>query len=261
MGFLDRLVHDMLKESTGYDLRKVTRLVGGKNLLMLGAGAAVAGGAVAATQRGQQGPSTGPSSWPAPSGPPSAAPPPPPVPVGPPATSPRPAGSPAGREVPPPPPLPPQVATPGPSASSSPPPATPGGVAPPEEAAGSGGEVPISPELTFALVRTMVAAALADGDLDDREKEMIHQRLGESGLPADRVQQIHRDLVIPPSPAELARLTDVRSEHEAMYRFAGLLILADGQVSDLERAWLDRLATAFGFEADAKAALEGEIFA
>ena len=107
----------------------------------------------------------------------------------------------------------------------------------------------------------MVAAALADGDLDDREKEMIHRRLGESGLPADRVQQIHRDLVIPPSPAELARLTDVRSEHEAMYRFAGLLILADGQVSDLERAWLDRLATAFGFEGDAKAALEAEIFA
>ena len=42
MGFLSGLVNGMIKESTGYDVKKVTRLVGSKNLLMLGAGAALA---------------------------------------------------------------------------------------------------------------------------------------------------------------------------------------------------------------------------
>ena len=121
-------------------------------------------------------------------------------------------------------------------------------------------ELPISPELSYAIVRTMVAAALADGHLGENEKSLIHGRLDSSGLPADHIQQVHRDLVIPPTPAELAGMTNALSELEAMYRFASAVILADGDVSDLERSWLDRLATAFGFDGDRKSELEAEIF-
>ena len=120
--------------------------------------------------------------------------------------------------------------------------------------------MPISPDLTYAIVRTMVSAALADGNMDEKEKATILDRLGSSGLDAERVQQVHRDLVIPPSPAQLAGITESFSEREAMYRFAGLIILSDGQVTDLERGWLDRLAVALGFDAERKGQLEAEIF-
>ncbi len=263
MGFLNGLVNDMLKESTGYDVRKITRMVGGKNLLMLGAGAALAGGMAGGFG---QGANDGPSTWAEPPRAGGGSPPPlPPLPgaspaqAAPPLPTPTAAPLPAAPEPAAPPPLPPTPA-----------------IAPPMEApaadgiiAGSGQaaeevaeeEVPISADLTYAIVRTMVSAALADGNMDEKEKATILDRLGSSGLDAERVQQVHRDLVIPPTPAELASLTESFSEREAMYRFAGLIVLSDGQVTDLERSWLDRLAVALGFDAERKGHLEGEIFA
>ncbi|MEM8994057.1 MAG: hypothetical protein AAGF23_04615, partial [Acidobacteriota bacterium] len=59
MGFLNGLVNDMIKQSTGYDVRKVTRLGGGKNLMMLAGGAALAGGVASAMQ--QQGAGAAPT--------------------------------------------------------------------------------------------------------------------------------------------------------------------------------------------------------
>lgn len=288
MGFLNGLLGDMMRESTGYDLRKMRKLgkmVGKKNLLLLGAGAAVAGG-VAASSAGQQqfgtAPGTGPSSWAAPTGPPAPNAPPqhppasapptgalPPIPgasppaAAPPPLPPVPGSAPAATPVAPPAgaePLPaPRPAGPPPGSSPGSLPAESNPVAAP--AGNDSDEIEISPDLTYAIVRTMVAAALADGHLSEEEKGAIHGRLGSSGLASDRIQQVHRDLVIPPSPAELAGMTAEASELEAMYRFAGLLILADGQVSELERSWLDRLAVAFGFDGAKKAGLEAEIFA
>ncbi len=60
MGFLDRLVSDLLQDSTGLPVRRLVRMVGGKNLLMMGAGAVLAGGAATAlgqspSQSGQGG--------------------------------------------------------------------------------------------------------------------------------------------------------------------------------------------------------------
>lgn len=290
MGFLDGLLNDMVRESTGYDpkmlrklkknkkLKKVTRLVGKKNLLLLGAGAAVAGG-VAASQGGFGGalsdPTNGPSTWAAPTGPPPetpsaappahTAPPPPPVPVPVPGALAGPAGADTGAA--PKPPLPPIPGAPPPAAPSAPS-ASPD--APVLDAGAASAvlvedgeeteEMAVSPELAFAIVRAMVAAALADGHLDEHEKQLIHGRLDDSGLGADRIQQVHRDLVIPPTPAELAGSSTEVAELEAMYRFASAVILVDEKVSDLERSWLDRLATAFGFEGGRKAELEAEIF-
>ena len=326
MGFLDGLVGDMLKESVGYDVGKITRMVGTKNLLLLGAGAALAGGAAAGFG---QGPNDGPSTWQDPPrqghapGPPTALPPLPPLPGQAPvsAAPPLPTAAPLVQTAPtvapaPMPALPtvpvavtpapapvetlttpavppvsaappanssevaePPSATPPtpetevvaaePTAQTPPPPPVPAPTSPPElesEPASQGqeGGAPIqepkiSPELTFALVRTMVSAALADGLMDDREKDIILERLKHSGLDAEKRQRIHRDLEVPASPAELATMTDSQDEREAMFRFAGLILLSDQKVTELERDWLDRLAFAFGFDVDRKVQLETEV--
>lgn len=252
MGFLDRLVGGMLKESVGYDVGKITRMIGGKNLLMLGAGAALAGGAASGFGQGE---SDGPSTW---QDPPrqGAAPPLPPVP-----------GAPAGpsaapTSLPPVPSIPTAVATPA-SDLSSPdlpsPDLPPVPSAPPAVQSEPAPEPVISPQLTYALVRCMVSAALADGHLDDKEKAMILGHLEESNLDAEQRQQVHRDLVIPPSPADLAALSDSFDEREAMYRFAALVILTDDDISEFEREWLDRLAVSFAFDGERQLRLEDEV--
>ena len=114
--------------------------------------------------------------------------------------------------------------------------------------------------MTYAVVRTMVAAALADGHLAPEEKAIIHQHLGESGLSEAQTAQVHQDLVLPPSPAELAAMAGDAEAREALYRFGALVVLADQQATDLERGWLERLAEAFELDADRRAALEAEIF-
>lgn len=116
-------------------------------------------------------------------------------------------------------------------------------------------------EVTYAIVRAMVAGALADGQLDPAEKDMILGRLGESGLAPEQVSQIHKDLVIPPSPQELAAMTPTSEMREMLYRFAALVVLAEGGVSEPERRWLETLGQTFELSTDRLAALEAELTA
>jgi uncharacterized membrane protein YebE (DUF533 family) len=201
MGFLDSLVSDLIRSSTGFNAKPFVRAVGGKNLLLLG-GAAIAGAIAAEKMRGQQ---------------PGATPPLPPLP---------------GEATPPLPPLPvPAVSEP-----------------------------QLPQPLLFAIVRTLVAGALADGQMHAEEKKLIEKHLGESGLSADQVSQIHKDLVIPASPDELARSASTAEDRELLYRFGALVVLAEGQASPPEKAWLDRLSAALGLSAERRSALEREIF-
>lgn len=220
MGFLENLVSDMIGESVGINPRRLIRMVGGKNLLMMGAGAALAGGAASAAKMTGRPPAA----------PRPASPPPPPLPPPPPPLPPPP--------LPPPPPPPAQAVAPAPAPA----------------------ELELTREATFAIVRTMVAAALADGNLDPREKEIIQRRLAESDLSEQQTRQIHQDLVLPPSIDDIVRLTPPGMDREGMYRIAGLVLLAKGPVSDLERAWLDRLARGLGLEAERVETLDKELF-
>ncbi len=238
MGFLDRLVGDMVSDATGLPARRVMRMVGTKNLLLLG-GAAVAGGFAAhkLSERSQQGAQGSAAPPPPPPGQSAAPPPPPPPPAD---------------AAPPPPPVPGQAKP----AQAVPPPPVPGAAEPEMES----GEDP-SPELVFAVVRTMVAAALADGHMAPAEKQAIQGRLGESNLAQAQVEQVHQDLVIPPPPDELAQMAESTEGRELLYRFALLVIGVDRQVSELERSWLDRLGRAFGLDPERQAALEQELLA
>ncbi len=233
MGFLDRMISDLIQDNTGINARRMVRKIGGGKILALG-GAALAAGMFAEKQGmfGRGGQST---SAPPPPGAPSSPPGAPPVPGQRAAPPPLPGSRPAA----PPPPLPP-------AATAS---ATAGEL-----------EDELPQELTYAIVRTMVAAALADGNLAASEKAIIQKHLGESGLSDEQTAQVHKDLVLPPSPEELAALTGDAPAREVLYRFGALVALADQDVSDLERQWLEHLATAFEITGDRKTALEAEIF-
>jgi uncharacterized membrane protein YebE (DUF533 family) len=199
MAFLDNLVSDLIRKSTGFNARPFVRKVGAKNILLLG-GAAIAG-ALAAEKMRQPQPAQGV------------------------------------------PPLPPPI----------PPPPVP--AVPVEESRES-----VPKELLFAIVRTMVAGALADGEIHSEEKKLIEGRLGESGLGPLEVSQIHKDLVIPPAPAEILRAVPGGEDRELLYRFGYLVVRADSEASEKEKAWLDALAAAAGLSQERRKTIEDEIF-
>jgi uncharacterized membrane protein YebE (DUF533 family) len=207
MALLDNLLSDLIRSSTGFNARPLVRMVGGKNILLLG-GAAIAG-VLAAEKMSQQGTPAVP----------------PPLPIEP---------------VAPPPPLP-----------ALPP-------LPPLQEASAAPAIPQS--LLFDIVRTMVSAALADGEMHAEEKALIERRLEEGELSSEQTKQVHRDLVIPPTTDELARTVASEEDRELLYRFGALVVLAEGDVSASEKAWLDRLAASLDLESGRRAALEDELF-
>jgi uncharacterized membrane protein YebE (DUF533 family) len=105
----------------------------------------------------------------------------------------------------------------------------------------------------------MVGAALADGQMATAEKQTIHKRLGESGLAQEQISQIHQDLVIPPSTEELATMVTDPQQRAVLYRSAVLVTLADHDLSQVERAWLTRLATSLGFDDNQRLGLEQDL--
>ena len=64
----------------------------------------------------------------------------------------------------------------------------------------------------------------------------------------------------PPSVEDLAALAPDPEVRETLYRFGALVVLADQDASELERAWLERLAAAFEIGGEQKAVLEADIF-
>ncbi len=209
MAFLDRMVSDLIRKSTGVNARSFVRAVGGKNMILLG-GAAIAGALAVDKMR-------------------------------------RPA-TPAAPSARPRPPLPPQLPpVPRTAASNQEPPALPPPIPPPQE-------------LVYAIVRTMVSAALADGEMDSAEKQLLDKRLDESGLSTEQVVQIRKDLVIPAAPVELSGLVVDRDDKETLYRFGALVILADDAVAETEKAWLESLAAALEIDAARRQAIDKDLF-
>lgn len=236
MGFLDRLVSDMIRRETGFNPRRLVRRVGGKNILLLG-GAALAGGMLAQQKSGSRA-STGRGATGVTTLPPS--------------SSAAPEVAPRSAQLPPvPPPVPGQGA-----ATSQPPPLPPLPSA--SEELADAEEIP-QPVL-FAIVRTMVAAALADGELSANEKTAIDSRLAESMLSEAQIEQIRRDLVIPATVSELAAMVPEGEDPETLAEFAVLITRSDGELTSAETAWLRSLAAALGLPAHRIDVLTEEIF-
>jgi len=237
MRLLENLVSDLIRDSTGLNTRRLVRRIGGGKILLAG-GAALAGAFLAdkaQTKTPEQ--AASPSSS-------------------------QPAGAPG---LPPLPPVPAASLPPLPGGATSPPsapappvssmePAPTNAPAPPKE------DKPqeLSPDLEFAVIRSMVAAALADGHLGTEERHRILERVDASELPEARRRKIHEDLVLPPTPSELAALVPEAEEREILFTFAALTCHQDDAFHAQEEGWLQRFATALELPEDRRRRLSQE---
>lgn len=94
---------------------------------------------------------------------------------------------------------------------------------------------------SMRLLRAMLAAARADGHVDETEQQRIEARLADLDLPADAIASLQAELKKPLEPNDVADgVTDM--EEAAEIYLASLTVIDLDNF--LERAWLDELARA-----------------
>ena len=148
------------------------------------------------------------------------------------------AGAPSG--------YPPAATPPAPSPLASPPP-LPGTAAPPLEDPGL-------PAPVLRLLRLMISAARADGELGPAERERILAEAREVGAEL----LVQRELESPRPLGEIvAGVTDPQFK-EQLYTLAFAIVRADESVTGGERIYLAQLANRLSLDAAAVARLEAE---
>jgi len=105
------------------------------------------------------------------------------------------------------------------------------------------------------LIRSMIAAANADGTIDSEERAGILQRAMEAGLDSATQQFLMGELRAPASMDEIVAAT--RPELRLETYAASLIAISID--SDAERAYLDRLAAALGLSPDDRARVAEQI--
>jgi uncharacterized membrane protein YebE (DUF533 family) len=94
-------------------------------------------------------------------------------------------------------------------------------------------------EFALTLVRAMIAAANADGHIDDDERKKIADKLALSGLSAEAEQFLNDELAKPHSIEDLVAATQTDAQKIELYTAARLTIEPDTRA---ERGYLDLLA-------------------
>jgi len=107
----------------------------------------------------------------------------------------------------------------------------------------------------LALIRTMIAAAKADGHIDAEESRRIFEAVEKSGLGAEEKAFLFRAMNDPADPEALARLAASREQAAELWLAARMAALPD---QPAERRFLDELADRLGLDPGLKAALERE---
>lgn len=160
------------------------------------------------------------------------------------------AGGGAGTQVPPPPP----PGGPSPAGATPPPPPVPPPPAATAPAPPSGTrERADGGEMARRMIRVMIAAAHADGVLDEEEQQAILTRLDKADLSAEEKSFLVRELNEPWSIEKLCAGISEPAVARTMYMLAVSAITVD---TAKERAWLDRLAGQLGINGEIKAFIE-----
>lgn len=110
-----------------------------------------------------------------------------------------------------------------------------------------------SAHLSRLLLRAMIAAAAADGDLDVSEYERIREQLRASDLSSEDQLFVSQLMLRPSTIEELAAEASTPELAAEIYAAARLAIHPDLQA---ERDWMDRLAAALGLEPVLRAHLD-----
>jgi uncharacterized membrane protein YebE (DUF533 family) len=150
-----------------------------------------------------------------------------------------------------------------PTAISPPPP--PGAHAAPTPPAGGGAAVSgVAAALpgregeraAVLLVRAMIAAAAADGEIDPQERSRIMGRLEGQGLSEEERRFLQRELASPAEMESLAAAVDSPDLALQVYAASLMAITVD---SPAEAAYLARLASRLRIDPDAVAALRAQL--
>jgi len=104
-----------------------------------------------------------------------------------------------------------------------------------------------------AILKALIAAAKADGHVDDRERQLIEEDLGKLSDDTALRQWLDSELSKPLDPAEVASHAESPEIASEMYLVS--LMMVDDQ-SYMERAYLDELARKLQLEPSLKQRLE-----
>ncbi|MBX3713439.1 MAG: tellurite resistance TerB family protein [Lysobacter sp.] len=107
-----------------------------------------------------------------------------------------------------------------------------------------------------AILKALIAAAKADGHVDDRERELIEGEFRRIDADPQTQQWLHAELQKPLDPAEIARAATTPALASEMYLAS--LLAADEQ-NFMERAYLDELARQLKIDDALKAKLEQQL--
>jgi uncharacterized membrane protein YebE (DUF533 family) len=107
-----------------------------------------------------------------------------------------------------------------------------------------------------AILRALVAAAKADGHVDERERELIEGEFTKLNNDQTLQQWLHAELNKPLDPAEVARAATTPEMAAEMYIASVMLV---DEEHFMERAYLDELARELKLEPGLKTELEGQV--
>jgi uncharacterized membrane protein YebE (DUF533 family) len=108
------------------------------------------------------------------------------------------------------------------------------------------------------LVQAMIAAANADGHIDDNELKAIQKKLADLDLSEEAVAMLQSEFAQPLALEQLAGQVDSTAAASEVYLFSSLVI---DESNPAERDYLSRLATALRMPTDLVARLESQAFA
>ena len=98
-------------------------------------------------------------------------------------------------------------------------------------------------ERSLTLLKAMIAAAKADGHIDDMEMADINQQITALGLSGDTASFVQSEIASPASLEELAALSETQETGAEIYLISSMVI---NKENEMERAYLDALAAALG---------------
>jgi uncharacterized membrane protein YebE (DUF533 family) len=111
-------------------------------------------------------------------------------------------------------------------------------------------------EHSQAILKALVAAAKADGHVDDRERALIEGEFTKLDSDQQLQQWLHAELSKPLDPAEVARAA--RTPEMAAEMYIASVMLVDEE-SFMEKSYLDELARQLKLEPGLKAELEKQV--
>lgn len=106
---------------------------------------------------------------------------------------------------------------------------------------------------SHAILRALIAAAKADGRIDEREQQLISSEIGRHTDDPDLQQWLDAEVARPLDAADVAQAADGPGMAAEMY-LASVMLVDDQQAA--ERTYLDELAAALGIEPELQVHLE-----